>query len=160
MTLPARSPAHMANMNRTAISTLNSLIETCNDGAQGFQTAAEGIQDLSIRELFNSYARQRREFAEQLRAEVRRLGGTPDEGGSVSGSVHRGWMNLKAAIAGKTDSAIISEAERGEDIAVAAYQQAMSGSLPAEVDAIVRSQFSDVKAAHDRVRALELTHSR
>jgi uncharacterized protein (TIGR02284 family) len=150
----------MANMNKTAISTLNSLIETCNDGAQGFQTAAEGIQDLSIRELFNSYARQRREFAEQLRAEVRRLGGTPDEGGSVSGSVHRGWMNLKAAIAGKTDSAIISEAERGEDIAVAAYQQAMSGSLPAEVDAIVRSQFSDVKAAHDRVRALELTHSR
>ena len=147
-------------MNKTAISTLNSLIETCNDGAQGFRTAAEGIQDVSIRELFNSYARQRSTFAEQLRAEVRRLGGTPDEGGSVSGSVHRGWMNLKAAIAGKTDSAIISEAERGEDVAVAAYQQALNAGLPPEADAIVRNQFGDVKAAHDRIRALELTHAR
>ena len=28
---------------------------------------------------------------------ARRLGGDPDKSGSVSGSVHRGWLDLKAA---------------------------------------------------------------
>ena len=50
---------------------------------------------------------------------MQRLGGRPEEGGSVSGAVHRGWMNIKDAVAGHDDKAIIAEAERGEDVAVA-----------------------------------------
>jgi uncharacterized protein (TIGR02284 family) len=138
-----------------ALSTLNSLIETCNDGAQGFQTAADGIQDGSARELFSKYARERGQFAEELRGEVRRLGGTPEEGGTVSGAMHRGWMNIKSAVSGKSDSAIIAEAERGEDVAVETYERAVQSDLPPQVKTTVQRQFTQVKAAHDRVRELE-----
>jgi uncharacterized protein (TIGR02284 family) len=142
-----------------AISTLNTLIETCGDGAKGFRTAAEGLKDSSVKELFNGYAREREQFANELRGEVRRLGGDPDEGGSVSGAMHRGWINIKSAVTGRSDAAIIAEAERGEDVAVATYQKAMEAELPPEVHSRVQRQYTEVKAAHDRVRDLEQSHS-
>jgi uncharacterized protein (TIGR02284 family) len=141
--------------DKNAISTLNSLIETCNDGAKGFETAAKELRDSSARQLFQQYAQERSQFADELRAEVQRLGGRPEEGGSVSGAIHRGWMNIKDAVAGHDDKAIIAEAERGEDVAVASYQSALKEGLPADVEPTVRRQFGEVKAAHDRVRDLE-----
>lgn len=152
--------ADMDDRNKTAISTLNALIETCNDGAQGFQTAAQGLQDGSVKELFSKYARERGQFAEELRGEVRHLGGTPEDGGSVSGAMHRGWMNIKSAIAGKSDSAIIAEAERGEDVAVQSYERASQSDLPPQVQATVQRQFTHVTAGHDRVRELEKSYTR
>jgi len=141
--------------DKDAISTLNSLIETCNDGAKGFETAAQEVRDSSARQLFQQYARERSQFADELRAEVQRLGGRPEEGGSVSGAVHRGWMNIKDAVAGHDDKTIIAEAERGEDVAVASYQRALQQGLPANIEPTVRRQFTEVKSAHDHVRDLE-----
>jgi len=149
----------MDDRNKTAISTLNTLIETCEDGAQGFQTAAEGLQASATKALFSQYARERAKCAEELRAEVRRLGGNPEDGGSVTGALHRGWMNIKSAIAGKSDAAIIAEAERGEDVAVETYQKAIQSDLPPDVQSKVQRQFTQVKATHDRVRALEKSHA-
>jgi len=145
----------MDDRSKSAISTLNTLIETCEDGAKGFETAAEGLQDNSAKALFTQYARERAQCAEELRAEVRRLGGNPEDSGSVSGAMHRGWMNIKSAIAGKNDSAIVAEAERGEDVAVETYKKAIQADLPAEVQPKVQRQFTQVRAAHDRVRELE-----
>jgi uncharacterized protein (TIGR02284 family) len=150
----------MDDRSKTAISTLNSLIETCNDGAQGFQTAAKELRDSSAKALFNKYAGERGQFAAELRGEVQRLGGTPEEGGSVSGTVHRGWMNIKSAIAGHSDSAIIAEAERGEDVAVQTYEKALQSDLPPQVQPTIQRQFTQVKSAHDRVRELERSHTR
>jgi uncharacterized protein (TIGR02284 family) len=150
----------MDDRNKAAISTLNTLIETCEDGAQGFQTAAEGIQDSATNQLFRRYARERAQCAEELRAEVRRLGGNPEEGGSVSGAMHRGWMNIKSAVAGKSDAAIVAEAERGEDVAVQTYEKALQSDLPADVQSKVQRQFTQVRAAHDSVRELEKSHPR
>jgi uncharacterized protein (TIGR02284 family) len=150
----------MDERTKAAISTLNTLIETCEDGAQGFKTAAEELGDSSTRELFRQYARERTECAEELRTEVRRLGGNPEKGGSVSGAMHRGWMNIKSAIAGKNESAIVAEAERGEDVAVQTYQKAIQSDLPPDVKSKIQRQFTQVKAAHDRVRELEKAHAR
>jgi uncharacterized protein (TIGR02284 family) len=74
----------MDDRNRLAISTLNSLIQTCDDGSQGFLMAADAVQDAALKELFRTYGRERDEFAEELRGEVRRLGGTPELDGSVA----------------------------------------------------------------------------
>jgi hypothetical protein len=49
---------------------------------------------------------------------------------SVSGAMHRGWINIKSLVTGKDEAAIVAEAERGEDAAVAACEQALGGSLP------------------------------
>ena len=95
--------------------TLNDLIQTCKDGELGFQSAAEGLKNPEIKAKFQEYSRQRAEMARELQAEVRRLGGDPEKYGSVSGSLHRGWLDVKQSITGKDDAGITAEAERGED---------------------------------------------
>jgi uncharacterized protein (TIGR02284 family) len=142
------------------ISTLNDLIETCRDGENGFRTAAEGVKDPHVKSLFQRYARQRAEMVRELQEEVRKLGGNPEQGGSVSASLHRGWMNIKSLVTGNDDIAIIAEAERGEDVAKAAYAKALKEDLPAGVRTLIQSQAEIVKLAHDEVRALEKTHTR
>jgi uncharacterized protein (TIGR02284 family) len=141
-------------------STLNQLVQTCRDGEQGFQAAAQGVDDPNLQHLFQSYAQQRGEFAAELEEEVERLGQKPAEGGPLTAALHQGWTGIRAAGTGRDEGAIISECGRWEDIAVRGYQEALSTSLPADLRALVERQLMKIKEAHDQVRSLEQVHSR
>jgi uncharacterized protein (TIGR02284 family) len=140
--------------NDKAISVLNNLIETCKDGELGFKTAAEGLKSADIKAKFMEYSRQRAEMVRALQTEVRTLGGDPEKSGSMSGSLHRGWLDIKSVITGKDDHAIVAEAERGEDVAKAAYESALKETLPGTAHAVVLQQAAQVRLAHDLVRDL------
>lgn len=140
--------------NDKAISTLNDLIQTCKDGELGFKTAAEGLKRADIKAKFLEYSRQRAEMVRELQAEVRRLGGDPEKAGSVSGSLHRGWLDIKSVITGKDDHAIVAEAERGEDVAKSAFENALKEPLPATAQTVIQQQAVKVRQAHDHVRDL------
>ncbi len=144
----------MSQTNDAAISVLNSLVETCRDGQEGFRTAAEHVRDPQLKQLFTTYSQQRAQFVAELQVEIRRLGGDPDRSGSVAGALHRGWMNLRSGIAGGDDQALVAEAERGEDSAKAAYEDALQRGLPTAARSLVEQQYARVKEAHDRIRAL------
>jgi uncharacterized protein (TIGR02284 family) len=150
----------MALDNDEVIATLNNLVETCKDGQNGFHTAAEGIKNSELTTLFKTYSQQRAQFAAELQSEVRRLGGEPEDTGSAAAAVHRGWINIKSTVTGEDEAAVISECERGEDSAVAAYEEALETDLPNDVKAIVSHQFSQVKEAHDRIRSLERANAK
>ena len=137
------------------ISTLNELIETCRDGQEGFRAAAEGVQDAELRELFRRHSLQRADFVGALQDEVRRMGGEPEQTGSLVASLHRGWMGLRAALEGGDDRAIVSECERGEGVALETYRAALGADMPASVRALVERQFAEVKEAHNLIRNLE-----
>jgi uncharacterized protein (TIGR02284 family) len=130
----------MATDNDSVISTLNNLIETCKDGENGFRTAADGVKNSELKTLFLTYSQQRAQFAAELQAEVR---------------LHRGWINIKSTVTGEDEGAVISECERGEDSAAKNYKEALNENLPANLQSIVQQQFTAVKEAHDRIRALE-----
>lgn len=137
-----------------AISVLNSLIETCKDGEQGFKTAAEGLTSSTLKSKFLEYSRERAQMSSELQAEVRRLGADPEKSGSMSAAMHRGWVDIKSVITGKDDHAILVEAERGEDVAKAAYESALKETLPTSAQTIVQQQAGKVRRAHDEVRDL------
>src|SRR5215510_15362431 len=103
--------------NDKVIDVLNDLIETCRDGEMGFQEASENAKDRDLRQFLSDTAQQRAAFAGELQEHVRALGGDPAKKGSVAGSMHRAWMNIKGTLSGKDDQAILNEAERGEDSA-------------------------------------------
>jgi uncharacterized protein (TIGR02284 family) len=140
--------------NDDVISTLNGLIATCKDGQDGFKTAAEGVERSDLKSLFYEFSQQRAQFAGELQSLVQSLGGDPEHSGSVAASLHRGWMNIKSAVTGKDDGAILNECERGEDSAKDAYKDALEESLPANVTETVQTQYAAVQAAHDRIKAL------
>jgi uncharacterized protein (TIGR02284 family) len=146
--------------NDKVISVLNGLIETCKDGEVGFKTAADGLSDSQTKLLFQQFSQQRAQMSRELQSEVRRLGGDPEKSGSMAGAAHRGWINIKSVVTGKDDGSIISEAERGEDAAKRAYDEALKESLPMQTVALLREQSSKIHSAHDRVRSLERSLAR
>lgn len=140
--------------NENTISTLNNLIETCKDGQEGFKDAAEGVENTEIKKVFYDYSQQRSQFAGELQQLVRGMGGEPEESSSFSGSIHRGWINIKSIVTGKDETAILNECERGEDVALKQYKEALDEELPENVSEVVRRQYIAVQTAHDRIKAL------
>ena len=137
------------------VSTINELIITLKDGQQGFKEAAEGVADAQLKSVFNEYSQQRSRFVAELQNEAQRLGQSErDESGSTAGAMHRTWINLKSAIATKQDHAVLAECERGEDSAVKEYTDALKEGLSPTVREIVENQYSEIKAAHDRLKSL------
>ena len=140
----------MANIT----SVLNDLVETSKDGEKGFRTAAEDTKNGELKALFLGRAQDCAKGAAELQQKVAALGGKPDEGGSVAGALHRGWVNLKSAVADRNDLAILEECERGEDVAKARYRKALEEKLPEEIRSIVQRQYDGVQSNHDQIRDL------
>ena len=140
--------------NQDTLSTLNQLIETCKDGEYGFQQCAEHVKAPELRQLLARRANDCREAAVALQNEVQRLGGTPETHGSTSGTLHRGWVAVRAKLSGYEDAALLEECERGEDAALARYRAALRQPLPESVRMLIERQCDGVQRNHDQVKAL------
>lgn len=139
-----------------SISTLNTLIATTIDSVTGYEDSAKNIHDERLREVFRSRADERQQVVEELRSEVRRLGGDPEEGGSFMGKAHQRFEDLKAAITGRDEKAIINEVERGEDYLKEKWQTALqSGNLHGETHDLVERCYQSVKQGHDQISQLK-----
>jgi uncharacterized protein (TIGR02284 family) len=138
------------------IETLEDLVETSKDGEYGFRTSAEHVKNPEIQRLFQQRADECRMAAQELQRMIVQQGGkVDDEGGSVSGAMHRGWVSVKGTLAGYTDLAMLDEVERGEDTALKRYRDALNDtSLPSEVRSLIERQLQGVQRNHDQVKAL------
>ena len=138
------------------ISTLNELIETTIDSVTGYEDSAQNVDNERLRQIFRERADERQQVVQQLREEVRRLGGNPEEGGSLLGKAHQRFEDLKAAITGRDEKAIINEVERGEDYLKSKWEAALdSGKLTGEPRALVERLFQSVRSGHDQISQLK-----
>lgn len=138
------------------IRTLNGLIATTIDSVDGYRTSATDVQSPRLAELFTARASERSSVAEQLRAEVAKLGGNAEDDGTILAAGHRAFVNLKAAVTGRDDDAIIAEVERGEDHIKAKYEAALNdGELAPDTCALIESSYRSVKEGHDQMRDLK-----
>jgi uncharacterized protein (TIGR02284 family) len=136
------------------ISTLNDLIQTCKDGVEGFRTCAEDIKNLELKSYFNDRAERCTRAAEELQDLVIGYGGDPATSSHVSGTLHRRWVDVRAAITGKSDEDVLDECERGEDVAKHHYEAALKKELPEDVRLIVADQYQGVQMNHDQVKGM------
>lgn len=143
----------------TAPDTINHLIETAQDGTDGYRAASEDVKDAQLKQVFTQYATQRAQFVTELRNLAATAGADADKGGSVSAAVHRGWINLKSVVTGRDDAAILAECERGDENAVTAYAEATAASLPAQAMSVVQRQAAEVRQAYERIKSLHASRS-
>ena len=148
----------MTDINKEAISLLNDLIQTSKDGEEGFRSSAEDIKNPAVKSFFISRSQECATAVRELQAEVRVLGGDPEDSSSIGASLHRAWVDLKSAVTGKSDEAVLNEVERGEDHALKMYKEAMEKAvdkhLPSNVVALIQKQLSGAQRNHDQVKAL------
>ena len=144
------------------IDTLNNLIETCRDGEFGFRASAEQAHSESLRSTLLARSQDCHTAGDQLRAWVAQLGGNAEDGGSALGSLHRGWVAVKAALSTYDDLAVLEDCERGEDAALKRYRQALEHEMPEPIRLLVEHQYEGAKHNHLQIRtmrdALRTTH--
>jgi uncharacterized protein (TIGR02284 family) len=142
--------------NSDAIGTLNTLIATTIDSITGYEDSAKNIDNERFREIFRQRANERQRVVEDLRGEVRRLGGEPEDSGSFVGKAHQRFEDLKAAITGRDEKAIINDVERGEDYLKSKFQDALQGGkLHGQSHDLVERCYQSVKAGHDQISQLK-----
>ena len=146
----------MNDLQKSTVSVLNSLIEANENGRLGYQQASENVQEPTLRSTFGQFSQQHASFAEELRSEVRALGGDPEgREGSIGGSIFRGWISLKDALSSHDAEAVLEECERGEERAVEQYEDALGSELPANVRSLVERQCNSLRETKSRISALE-----
>jgi uncharacterized protein (TIGR02284 family) len=152
--------AQETSMSETShdISTLNDLIATTYDSISGYTEAAKKSDNQRFAALFTARSTEREATIRTLRAEVIRLGGKPEDDGTVLGGAHRMFMNLKSVVTGRDEKAIIAEVEQGEDHITAKFEDAIAdGDLSPQVMHTIRECFVSIKQGHDEMR--DLKHS-
>ena len=142
--------------HNTETTTLNTLIATLLDSIDGYTKSAEDVRDAQLRERFLARARERQGVVGTLQAAVARCGGNPEDDGTLLAGAHRAFLNLKEAVTGTDDTAILNEVERGEDYLKAKFEAAIRNTdLAPDARTAIQSAWDSVKAGHDEMSALK-----
>ncbi|MDZ4138040.1 MAG: PA2169 family four-helix-bundle protein [Erythrobacter sp.] len=137
-------------------STLNNLIATTFDSVEGYREAGKNSQGDRFAAMFNARAVERESIIATLRGEVTRLGGKPEDDGTVLGGAHRMFLNLKSVVTGRDEKAIISEVEQGEDHIKDRFEDAIADTeLSPGVLHTIRECYASIKQGHDQMRDLK-----
>lgn len=146
-------------MDATSVFTLNYLIKVCKDGEQGFQTAEKNVSDPKLKTVFLEKAHHFHQMIEELQNYLIQAGQTPEDQGNMTGALYRGWMNIKAAVTYDSDYAMLSECEKGQEIAMSAYTEVLEEALFTEGrdlveyhDGILKADHADVKRIKDNYK--------
>lgn len=142
--------------NEHDVRVINSLIATTIDSVTGYRTAATDASNQQFRSIFAARADERDEVVRELQEHVRELGGTPEDDGSIMAGAHRFMMNVRDALTGHDDEAVIAEVERGEDHIKHKFEDALADTeLAPQCREIVQRCFRSVKEGHDQMRDLK-----
>jgi len=132
---------------------LNNLLNLNLDGQSGYKTAAEVLSNPDYAELFRQYAQARERNSTQLINLLQSSGYAADKLGSLPGLLRQGWLNLESLLT-QGDAPIFAECERSDELTLAAYQDIMGQTTREDLMSILRAQFTDIRNAHTRVKAL------
>lgn len=148
----------MADAHQHDIKVLNSLIATTLDSIHGYRESADDIETGRFKQMFLDAAQERQQVVSDLKEEVRKLGGQPEDDGTALASAHRAFVNLKSTVTGQDDKAVVNEVERGEDHIKHKFEAALNDSdLSSQARQAVQHCYESVKRGHDKMR--DLKHS-
>ncbi len=138
------------------VQVLNQCIATCIDGEKGYEKASAGVHDPALKASFQERAKERMAFVIELQAAIRKLGAAPEGEGTTKGAIHRGWMDVRRAIASRGDRSIVREWARGELAALQGYHSAFRHtpieSLPHDLRNLLQEQYRAIRMGLDDAR--------
>ena len=144
--------------NNESIDILNNLIVLNNDRIDGYKAAYTETYKEELRSMFTDLQETSSQCKIELEAEVKRLGGTPEEGTMILGKLHRGWMDIKAAITGSDSESILSSCKYGEQTIIKAYEDTLGEEVEEvnhEQKAMLNRQLNLLKNDYEKVKTMQ-----
>ncbi|QJX47907.1 PA2169 family four-helix-bundle protein [Hymenobacter taeanensis] len=136
--------------------TLNELLYFVNDRIEGYQRAVDESTNPELSGYYKQLVSQSQMFANELNKALREQGGEQQTSTTLKGKLYRSWMDVKAAITGTDEKAILGSNVYGEEWAIKAYEDALSdNTLTGSLRQAVERQYSTSKKTYDRLKKLE-----
>lgn len=135
---------------------LNDLVKINNDRIKGYEVGRKELKDgdEDLKALFLTMISESQKYKMALATEVGALGVDIETGTTASGTIYRGWMDVKAMFTGHDRQTVLNNCETGEDAAQHAYEMALEEEIPANIRALISDQKTSLKASHDKIKAL------
>lgn len=140
------------NLNNDTLKGIQDLISINIDSSKGFTSAAEHIESPQIANYFRDCGRERERFAHELQVAAAINSKEPEDDGSLKGTAHRWWMNIRSTVTGDNEHAVLAEAERGEDAIKHCYEKTLKDTAGSPLNAVIQNQYAKVKLRHDQIR--------
>ncbi len=135
---------------------LNNLLEKNYDAEKGYETAADNVDSIDLKNYFKDRAKERYDFGHELKNEIKLYGETPEKGTSFTADAHRVWMNFRTALSSNDEDAILKETIRGEESFVEEYNEILEiSSLPESTRRLILKQRSIAISALEDVKKFE-----
>lgn len=145
------------------IEELNDLVEIQNDRIRGYEKAMEAVEqkDIDLKALFESFKQNSIQHREELSKEITTLGGSVEDGTTVSGKIYRAWMDVKATFTGHSRESALESCIFGEEAAQKAYDMALASDaeMSAEVRQIITSQLTSLKSDYKKIKGVTKINS-
>ncbi|WP_405291864.1 PA2169 family four-helix-bundle protein [Algibacter sp. Ld11] len=146
----------MSTYTETIGNKLNEILEKTYDAEKGYAKAAENTDHSLLKPYFKKRSKERYNFGHDLKAEILKFGEEPEKGGSVTGTVHRAWMDTKALFSANDAESMLEESIRGEKAAVAEYEDALKDTaLPLSTATLLSNQMQSIKSDLNTIKFLE-----
>ena len=142
--------------NKKAVDALNELIEKNYDAEKGYKEAVTDVENHEIKDFFTKSVQQRYDFGHELKAEIAKLGGKPEKGSSVAGTLHRIWINLKAMVTSHNAVAVLNECQTGEKAAIEDYEKVLKmEEVPMEAKVVIRKHLQQIRSSMEHLEAMK-----
>jgi uncharacterized protein (TIGR02284 family) len=136
------------------VDVLNELIEIARDGEAGHAWCAEHCTAAALRGLCVRRAAETAAAAGELQELVLVHGGRPEDHGTVSGAVRRGWVTVLSGLQTSDDLQMLGACVRASESALERYRGALRKDLPLTVLALVQRQSEIEQRGHDDLQRM------
>lgn len=144
----------VTHLSKDTISGLQDLIRINIDSSKGFTTVAQQVESKPLADLFRQCAAERDTFAGQIQRYVAINAEDPADSGTVKGTMHRWWTNIRGTVQNGSEYAMLAEAERGEDAIKERYEDVIRKTAGNPLNNVLLEQYAAVKTRHDQIRDL------
>ncbi len=148
------------SMESSSFGELQALTRLLIDSERGFKEAASSVKHDEVALLFRSFVGERARMATVLQDLVRDHGDDGTTSGTMAGTVHRSWLDLRSALSGQDTFAVLAEAERGEGYLKAQFQRVLKLHWPKSIRVILSAQDVSIEEAYRKVRELRDSFSK
>jgi uncharacterized protein (TIGR02284 family) len=145
-------------MRSTTVNAFNDLILINNDRLKEYQLVLEEAhkenQDLEV--VFLDIIAQIEKFNHQLRQFVESNGSKAETDSSVSGKIHRSWLNFKFSLKEHNRKYMLIACEHCEDVTKEVYKEVLysDNDMTQPQREVIAAQLEEQKATHNAIKIL------
>ena len=146
----------MSDLNNAMLSKIKSLHQINVDSIEGWKVAIKDVEHTELQSMFRDIQSHREQQAAELASYLESHGAEVDHDTSFLSGVHRWWLDARQAISDRDNTAIVTEADRGEESILAKYRELVDDEAvkASSLHPVLQRQHQQVEADHNRVHAM------